>query len=141
VYFDDEAKPELLCALSRFEALCGVRPVVATLALLDQHDLADDPVRLALDHGGPRAALDGLYRGGLDIGALVDACAASVAPEAVWVTRLASRYPGDPSVGVALLLNLVVLEPGQALRLDAGNLHAYLSGAGIELMGPSDNVV
>ena len=34
-----------------------------------------------------------------------------------------------------------MLEPGQALRLDAGNLHAYLHGAGIELMGPSDNVL
>jgi mannose-6-phosphate isomerase len=44
-------------------------------------------------------------------------------------------------VAVTLLLNLVVLEPGRALRLDAGNLHAYLGGAGIELMGASDNVV
>ena len=42
---------------------------------------------------------------------------------------------------MALLLNLVVLAPGQAVRLDAGNLHAYLSGSGIELMGASDNVV
>ena len=37
------------------------------------------------------------------------------------------------------MLNLVELSPGQALRLDAGNLHAYLRGAGIELMGASDN--
>ena len=55
--------------------------------------------------------------------------------------RLDAMYPGDPSVAVTLLLNLVELEPGQAIRLDAGNLHAYLHGAGIELMGASDNVV
>ena len=41
----------------------------------------------------------------------------------------------------ALLLNLVVLAPGEALYLPAGNLHAYLSGAGVELMANSDNVL
>ncbi|HUV18496.1 MAG TPA: hypothetical protein VMW33_08460, partial [Ilumatobacteraceae bacterium] len=46
-----------------------------------------------------------------------------------------------PSVVVTLLLNRVTLQPGEALHLTAGNLHAYLSGAGIELMGASDNVV
>ena len=55
--------------------------------------------------------------------------------------RLADRYPGDPSVAVTLLLNLVQLAPGQAISLGPGNLHAYLDGAGIELMGASDNVV
>ena len=40
-----------------------------------------------------------------------------------------------------MLLNLVRLVPGEALRLGPGNLHAYLRGAAIELMGPSDNVV
>ena len=55
--------------------------------------------------------------------------------------RLAERYPGDPSVAATLLLNLVHLAPGEAIRLGPGNLHAYLGGAGIELMGASDNVV
>jgi mannose-6-phosphate isomerase len=45
------------------------------------------------------------------------------------------------SVLVTLLLNHVVLEPGQALYLGPGNLHAYLSGMGVEVMGSSDNVV
>ena len=55
--------------------------------------------------------------------------------------RLAERYPGEPSVVVTLLLNHVVLQPGEALHLTAGNLHAYLHGSGIELMLASDNVV
>ena len=42
---------------------------------------------------------------------------------------------------ITLLLNRVVLQPGEAIHLTAGNLHAYLSGAGVELMGASDNVV
>jgi len=46
-------------------------------------------------------------------------------------------------VGVvsALLLNLLHLEPGEALYLGAGNLHAYLSGVGVEIMASSDNVL
>ncbi len=35
VFGDPNPKPELLCALTPFHALCGVRPVDATLSLLD----------------------------------------------------------------------------------------------------------
>jgi mannose-6-phosphate isomerase len=138
-YPDDQPKPELLCALTRFEALCGVRPVGATLELLDE--VGAHELRHALAAEGPGAALTGLYRRRLDAAEVIAACATSERLEAQWVRRLDHIYPGDPSVAATLLLNLVVLEPGQALRLDPGNLHAYLSGAGIELMGASDNVV
>jgi mannose-6-phosphate isomerase len=40
-----------------------------------------------------------------------------------------------------LLLNYVALEPGEAIYLGAGSLHAYLGGSGIEVMANSDNVV
>ena len=49
--------------------------------------------------------------------------------------------PATPAWRSTLLLNLVHLQPGQAIQLGPGNLHAYLGGAGIELMGASDNVV
>jgi mannose-6-phosphate isomerase len=55
--------------------------------------------------------------------------------------RLGTLYPGDIGVILALLLNLVELEPGQAIYLPAGNLHGYLSGVGIEIMASSDNVL
>ena len=51
------------------------------------------------------------------------------------------RYPGDPGVLVALLLNHVRLAPGEAIWMPAGNLHAYLRGAGVEIMAASDNVL
>ena len=41
----------------------------------------------------------------------------------------------------SLLLNRITLQPGQALYLPGGNLHAYLSGVGIEIMANSDNVL
>jgi mannose-6-phosphate isomerase len=138
-YPDDQPKPELLCALTHFEALCGVRPVPATLALLDE--LGADALRDLVADRGPGAALAAIYRRGLDAAAVIAACAGSDRIEARWVRRLDAMYPCEPSVAATVLLNLVVLEPGQALRLDAGNLHAYLSGAGIELMNASDNVV
>jgi len=139
VYPDDNPKPELLCALTRFEALCGVRPVSATLELLDE--LGVDELARVVAADGPGAALEALYRGRLDPRPAIDACTDSDRPEAGWVGRLSVLYPGEPSVAATLLLNYVVLSPGEALRLDAGNLHAYLHGAGIELMGASDNVV
>ena len=138
-YPDPEAKPELLCALTPFTAYCGVRPVDATLTLLDElgtYELAE----VVADHG-PGAAFEALYRGRLPIEPILRAAAASDRPEAQWVQRLAARYPGDPSVAATLLLNLVELRPGEAIQLGPGNLHAYLGGAGIELMGASDNVV
>lgn len=139
VYPDAHAKPELLCALTRFEAFCGVRPVEATLDLLT--DIGADQLAEIVAGGGPPAAMRALYLGEIDPGPTIAACAGSLRPEAVWVTRLHTRYPGEVSVAVTLLLNHVVLEPGDALHLTAGNLHAYLGGAGIELMGPSDNVI
>ena len=59
----------------------------------------------------------------------------------MWVSRLAGATPAIPSVAATLLLNLVRLAPGEAIQLGPGNLHAYLDGAGIELMNASDNVV
>lgn len=55
--------------------------------------------------------------------------------------QLADRYPEDPGVLVTLLLNHVVLAPGEAMFLDAGVVHAYTSGFGVEVMASSDNVV
>ncbi|MCU1353953.1 MAG: manA, partial [Acidimicrobiales bacterium] len=58
-----------------------------------------------------------------------------------WVARLAGAYPDDPAMVAPLLLNLVRLAPGEAVHLPAGNLHAYLEGAGVEVMATSDNVL
>ena len=57
------------------------------------------------------------------------------------VQSLAEEYPGDPGIVISLLLNRVRLEPGEALYLPAGNIHAYLAGLGVELMAASDNVL
>jgi mannose-6-phosphate isomerase len=139
VYPDDRAKPELLVALTQFEALCGLRPAEATMELFAELRL--DSLAERIDREGPAALLADIYHEAVGVDAVLAACARSDRPEARWVCRLEERYPGEPSVAATLLLNYVQLSPGDALHLTAGNLHAYLGGAGIELMGPSDNVV
>ncbi|MDO9377299.1 MAG: mannose-6-phosphate isomerase, class I [Nocardioidaceae bacterium] len=54
---------------------------------------------------------------------------------------LIDQYPDDPGVLVTLLLNHVVLAPGEAMFIDAGVVHAYTSGFGVEIMASSDNVL
>ncbi|GAA3874089.1 mannose-6-phosphate isomerase, class I [Leifsonia kafniensis] len=65
----------------------------------------------------------------------------SYARELETVRTLAAAYPGDPGIVISLLLNRVALKRGEALYLPSGNIHAYLSGLGIELMAASDNVL
>jgi mannose-6-phosphate isomerase len=57
------------------------------------------------------------------------------------VRAIAARYPGDPGVVVALLMNYIVLGRGEAIFLRAGLVHAYISGLGVEIMAASDNVL
>ena len=66
-------------------------------------------------------------------GRYADACAAAV--------RVAADHPGDIGVVALLLMRHEVLQPGQAVFMPAGGLHAYLRGTGIELLANSDNVV
>ncbi|MFZ4811887.1 MAG: mannose-6-phosphate isomerase, class I [Ilumatobacteraceae bacterium] len=141
IYKDRSGKPEVLCAITPFRALCGFRPVAASIEICDQigaATLAD-----ALHHRRLADVVAALYRRELDASPIIEACRAgrSTCSEASTVAELADRYPDDPSVAVALLLNLVELQDGDAIFLGPGNLHAYLLGTGIEVMSASDNVV
>ncbi|MDO9454938.1 mannose-6-phosphate isomerase, class I [Nocardioides sp.] len=55
--------------------------------------------------------------------------------------QLVRDYPRDPGVLVTLLLNNVLLAPGEAMFVNAGVVHAYLEGLGVEIMASSDNVL
>src|SRR5688572_9081664 len=147
-------KPELLLALSTFEALCGFRPVEESLHCLAKLQVPElKPTIAALARGGLRAAvpqllaLSGERRTEL-VTAVAEAAARFVAahdPEFIntyrWAATLAQTYPGDPGVVISLMCNHLKLAPGEAVFLPAGNLHAYLSGAGVEVMASSDNVL
>ncbi|MCX6465526.1 MAG: mannose-6-phosphate isomerase, class I [Pseudonocardiales bacterium] len=156
-YRDPNHKPELVCALTEFHALVGFRDPADTVRLLGElavPALAGHAELLAgqPDADGlralfttwitlPQSVLDSL------VPALQEGCVrlagrpGEFAAVARTVLELSERYPGDAGVLAALLLQRVTLQPGEALHLPAGNLHAYLSGAGVEVMANSDNVL
>jgi mannose-6-phosphate isomerase len=139
VFTDDQAKPELLVALTEFEAFCGFRPYGSTIDYLRRIGAAEF-ADFVQEHG--EDSLARLFQREFRSESTVRALAQATDAQAKWTHRLGRTYGfDDPSVAATLLLNYVVLQPGQALHLGAGNLHSYLRGSGIELMNASDNVV
>ena len=130
IYRDSSAKPELLIALTPFDAICGFRPIEESLEWCKRFGWTQLAEHLEND------GLAECVRWGLTTGP-------HQLPEQMpaWAGRLASMYPGNGGVLVALLMHHVRLSPGQALFLGAGNAHAYLNGSGVEVMSSSDNVV
>ena len=139
-YRDPFHKPELLCALTSFEAVCGVAPIDQTDALLSELGASTAFLRAALHHG-VEAAIALLLTERPSLASIIDAAAHHADPRCRWLARLSQQHPGDPAAAIVLLLNYVILEPGDAIFLGAGTLHAYLGGMGLEVMANSDNVV
>lgn len=153
-YKDASHKPELVCALTSFDALIGFRCLADTLALFDalavsELDATIAPLRWSASEAGLSATIHAIMakpepaRSEM-VNATLAACAAHDGEwnaECKWALRLARLYPDDPGVITALLLNHVHLEPGEAIYLGPRVLHAYLEGVGIEIMASSDNVL
>lgn len=57
------------------------------------------------------------------------------------ISEVVTAFPTDPGVFVAGLLNARTLQPGQAVYVDPGTVHAYVRGLGLEVMTNSDNVL
>jgi len=152
-YRDPSPKPELVCALTPFAALCGFRPIDDIVAQVDglrARHLAGLMEPLRRDRS--RENLRGFYRGLMELAASEAAEAVAEAVEAAasgygdpevrsWLRELGEAHPGDPGVLSPLFLNLLELRPGEALFLPAGELHAYLRGTAVEIMASSDNVL
>ncbi len=152
-YKDSNQKPEIICALTPYWALNGFRKISRILelfALVNPQTLAQDlalfrrnPDRHGLKHFFTRL----MSRNPQQIRQIVDETTAyAKAHEAEddiwsWTVKLNSEFPNDAGVLGPILLNLVLLQPGEAMYLPAGQLHAYLNGVGIELMANSDNVL
>ncbi len=161
-YKDPSHKPEIIVALTDFEALAGFRPFAQTRELLDALDcpgLEHYISMLSEDPAEEDSNLRVLFTTWITIPSstrvalvreVVEAAQAWIDanPEPGWmrdalaaVVDLDDRYPGDGGVLGALLLNHIRLRPGDALYLSAGQLHAYLHGMGVEVMANSDNVL
>jgi len=168
-YADPYPKPELIVAVSdSFLALSGFRPLEevigvlanlrtadaaspapepATLDLLTSHLTGPDPLRTVVEwllrdgRGDGRSNVSRVVTRVTELAVFGTPKYSPYAPSFALVGELAASYPGDPGIVISLLLNPVELRRGESLFLDAGNIHAYIRGLGIELMTASDNVL
>jgi mannose-6-phosphate isomerase len=158
-YKDANHKPEMLCALDDFVGLCGFRAPARTVRLLERLGVVGlSPVLEVLRNKPEPEALREALTWVLTLGpdtvvALVAATRDALLrvadeagdPATAGMLRdyaaLADRYPADPGLLSALLMNHMVLRPGEAVYLGAGVPHAYFRGLGVELMANSDNVL
>ncbi|MDR2575316.1 MAG: mannose-6-phosphate isomerase, class I [Treponema sp.] len=155
-YKDPNHKPEIIAALTSFTGLCGFRDLDEIRALLAVFLETAPPVLRegfapltnGLSNTDPAAALRDFLAGLFGLSKAVrealteyilSTCERS--SELELMQDLARLYPGDPAVIAPLYLNVFRLEPGEAVFLEAGILHAYIHGFGVELMANSDNVL
>ncbi len=152
-YRDPNHKPEIICALRPMQVLKGFRRIEETLSLMQELSCSMLSNELALLRQEPNP--EGLKRFFAGLMAMERKQQVLVVTEVTgsaqrhanqdgaffWVAELNRQYPKDIGVLSPLLLNLVYLEPGEAIYLPAGELHAYLQGVGVELMANSDNVL
>jgi len=162
VYLDANPKPEIAAALTGFEAKCGFRPVERSRALFSElaaYENNEHLQEIVAHLGFSSSSADRLQLAmawlldlrGERLTSVVDATVRAAvaihrddhefADDLRWTGIIHDAFPGDIGVVVALLLNHVKLEPGEALFLHAGQIHAYLCGGIIELMANSDNVI
>ncbi|MFJ2742539.1 mannose-6-phosphate isomerase, class I [Streptomyces sp. NPDC087440] len=159
-YKDANHKPELICALTEFNGLCGFRVPTESAAFFDALGVDSlkpyaDLLRARPEEAALREVLTAVLTADrTELAATVTATAHAAArlaadpatePTAAAAyaayADLAHHFPGDPGVLAAILLNHVRLQPGEALFLGAGVPHAYLDGLGVEIMANSDNVL
>ena len=157
-YRDPSHKPEIICALSPFTAMVGFRETeeIKTL-LMDFFDDASRSLKAAIfplinaldrknddDENPLKKFLSALF-------SMTEETRADLSDYAInlnkhkkeWelIKQFASLYPGDPAIISPLYLNIIDLEPGDAIFIPSGMLHAYIHGLGIELMANSNNVL
>ena len=148
---DPNHKPELVFAVTPFNALNGFRPFNDIVELFNglvlaplQNEIAGfkklpsgDSLRvlfealLILEGEAKKAAIAELLTYAANQTSLVFET----------IKQLAAMYPDDMGIFSPLLLNVVKLNPGEAMFLYAETPHAYLQGLALEVMANSDNVL
>lgn len=157
-YRDENHKPELLAALTDFYALRGFRPlpqiahvvreVPELTTLMPDFEPTAGRLRALYENFMrlPQAEVDGVL--GPLVRRLTDRhqrVAFSKIEREYWILRADREYSRaghhDRGLFSIYLLNLVHLQPGEAIYLPDGVLHAYLEGSGMEIMANSNNIL
>ena len=146
---DPYHKPELVFALTPFLAMNAFREFAEIASLLQP--VADANPAIGEFIAQPTSErLSALFAGLLNMQGDEKAHALNVLRAALenqqgpaWdaIRLIAEFYPDDSGLFSPLLLNIVQLNPGEAMFLYAETPHAYLRGTGLEVMANSDNVL
>ncbi|HOA28477.1 MAG: mannose-6-phosphate isomerase, class I [Candidatus Cloacimonetes bacterium] len=148
-YKDANHKPELILALTPFDALCGIREYHQIATILSTFQISPFYVNAAKfcqnqDHDSFHALFVEILAGAkpeLNKHLLLLDGTGEFGDELSSVRSLLHFYPNDPFVIAPCIMNLIHLRPSEAIYLAAGIPHAYLHGAGVEIMAASDNVL
>lgn len=148
-YKDPNHKPELVFALTPFLAMNAFREFSDIIALLQPVAGAHTAIAHFLEK--PNAErLSQLFASLLNMEGEKKSRALAVLKAALnsqqgepWQTirTISEFYPDDSGLFSPLLLNVVKLNPGEAMFLFAETPHAYLKGVALEVMANSDNVL
>ncbi|NVP25673.1 hypothetical protein HW453_16355 [Treponema phagedenis] len=148
-----------MLALTPFTALCGFRKKEETLHFFEtlHIDFFDALIQKTLRQNPSEDEFTGSFYENLlqenegSVRSLLDNCKARIQKLSDGrslsenpfnlALKLAAQYPSDSAILAPLYLNIIELNPGQAIYLSAGILHAYVEGTGLELMANSDNVL
>ncbi|XP_063782448.1 mannose-6-phosphate isomerase isoform X2 [Pseudophryne corroboree] len=168
-YPDDNHKPEMAIALTPFRGLCGFRPIseivgflqavpefralIGEEAALQLESSAADPCKEVEERKALQRCFTCMMQSSkkdcaeqlnllvqratqqVQNGGDVSYCIGDL------LLTLHSQFPGDIGCFAIYFLNVVTLEPGEAMYLGANEPHAYLEGDCVECMACSDNTV
>ena len=160
IFRDDKAKREAIVAITEFEMLAGLRPADQIADVLDElaERVSEGSAALLASYGASLLGAEG-HRGlfgAILAGDQPSAVQAVLLGELVALARsdqgfrhvdaallhlLTKRFGADRGLLLALTMQRFTLEPGEAMFVETGVPHSYLSGLGAEVMTSSDNVL
>lgn len=148
-YKDANHKPELVYALTPFQAMNGFRELREIVSLLQPVSGANPHIAEFLTHPdvdhlrtlfASLLSLEGEAKS-LALGVLKSALNNQKGQPWDTIRSISEFYPDDSGLFSPLLLNVITLKPGEGMFLYAETPHAYLNGVALEVMANSDNVL
>lgn len=151
-YKDPNHKPELVYALTPYQAMNGFRSIDEIVTLFKECQLSEiEPAITALESDPTPQSLATFFKAVLSLEGEARTNTLNQLhfhsqehldePHYALINELFDQYPDDMGLLTPLMLNVVLLQPGEAMFLYAGTPHAYIKGTGLEIMANSDNVL
>lgn len=151
-YKDNNHKPELVYALTDYQAMNGFRDFNESISLFKSMNLKSITHFVSAFEEQPNSmGLNVFFKNILSLSddkketaineLMAYAKVQCDSPLFALLVDLEIQYPNDIGLFTPLMLNVITLKPGQAMYLHACTPHAYIKGTGLEIMANSDNVL